>query len=648
MEDKYQLIFDTINQGVVFRDSEGHIISVNPAAEEFFEGVIKTSNAFPKFLLDDHVQGAIHEDGTSFPVETHPSNRALKSGKKIENVVMGAPHNGEYRWFKVNAIPLFQPGELKPYQVYTVFEDISSLKKSRDALDESKNRYKRISKLVNNYAYSVVITESGKYEYEWVVDSFYNILGVSEGYLKSNKDLMFPVYPEDKDLVRKQFSNLKDGDKRSELIRLLTYDKKVLWVENHIECVEEDGILRVYGAVRDITLRRKYYMELERELEISRSFEHIYTPLISEKSSMEDITSIILERSERITGSKRGYVSVIVPEKNELLMHSHTFTSTKSQVKELDDDFKFHIDDNPLSDFFDASIKIVRGFYTNTPEEDPLFKKIPNYHVPIENAMYVPVIVENEVLGQIVLANSIEGYADKDLETIQRLAEYYAIGIQSMRSKAKIEKSLEDKELLLREIHHRVKNNLQIITSLLNLESQNINNEETEEFYRITQARIKSIALVHQKLYETPEITQINIKEYMSNLIQSIVAIYSMPIDVNLEIDIEESIILNLDTTIPCGLIINELLTNSIKYAFPDNKGSINIKWEQKGEEYILMFSDDGIGLPEDIKIETSNSLGFKLVKSLVDQIDGTIELERTQGTQFTIKFRELEYKKRI
>lgn len=472
MEEEYKLIFNTINQGVVFRDSDGHITSINPAAEEFFEGIIKTSKAFPKFLVDDHVHGAIHEDGTSFPVETHPSNRALETGKKIENIVMGAPHNGEYKWFKVNAIPLFQSGELKPYQVYTVFEDISSLKKSKDALDESKNRYKRISTLVNNYAYSVIINESNNFEYEWVINSFYNILGVSEEYLKSNRDLMFPVYPEDKNKVRKQFSNLKAGDKRSELIRLLTYDKKLLWAENHIECVEEDGVLRVYGAVRDITLRREYYLELE--------------------------------------------------------------------------------------------------------------------------------------------------------------------------------KSLQDKELLLSEIHHRVKNNLQIITSLLNLESNNIHNKETEEFYRITQSRIKSIALVHQKLYETPDISQINTASYIKQLIENIISIYHMPYSINLEIKIDKNIALNLDTTIPCGLIINELLTNSIKYAFPENRGNITLEWKQNAENYVLTFSDDGIGLPKNINLETTDNLGLNIIKSLVNQINGTITLKKTQGTQYTITFKELQYKKRI
>jgi two-component sensor histidine kinase len=646
LEDKYEMVFNTVNHGIVFRDPKGHVTSFNPKAEELFKGLIKSDATFPK-MLDDYVQGTIHDDGTDFPIKIHPSKLALKTGKDIENIVMGFPNNEEYKWFKVTAIPLFQPGELKPYQVYTVVEDVTSLKKSKDLINKTKNRYKRTSKLVNNYAYSVIIDKSvNDLEYEWVVTSFYDILGVSKKYFKSNKNLFFPVHPEDKDKALKQFSNLKDGDKRSEIIRLLTYDRKVIWALNHIKCVKEDGALRVYGGVQDITLTRKYYLKLKRKLEISQSFEHIYTPLILEKSSIKDINSTILKEAQKLTKSKMGSVSVIIPEKNSALMHSNIFILEKSKIKSVNDDSKFQLKNDSFSKFLKESLKIFKGFYTNSPKKDPLFKKMAKYH-PLENAMYIPVVVENKILGQIFLTNSTRDYTDADLKTIERLAAFFAIGIQSMESRVKIKKSLKDKELLLKEIHHRVKNNLQIISSLLNLESRNIDNPGTDEFYKKTKARIKAIALVHQKLYETPEITQINTKEHTINLIQNILTIYDSPREIRFNIKIEEDIELNLDTTIPCSLIINELLTNSIKHAFPDNKGNINIKWEQKGEEYILNFSDDGIGLSYD-ELEKSPNLGLKLVQGLVDQIDGTIKLNRNHGTQYTIKFKELKYKKRI
>ncbi len=200
--------------------------------------------------------------------------------------------------------------------------------------------------------------------------------------------------------------------------------------------------------------------------------------------------------------------------------------------------------------------------------------------------------------------------------------------------------SLKEKEVLLKEIHHRVKNNLQIISSLLSLQSGTMNKESAAMFME-SQNRIKSMALIHEKLYQSRDLSHIDFSGYVGNLTAYLARSYSSNQSVHISIDISE-ISLGIDMAIPCGLIINELVSNSLKYAFRDGKaGEIRIRMVIDGGKYVLTVSDDGVGLPEGLDFRNSPSLGLQLVCTLVDQIEGTIELENGPGSTFTIQFAE-------
>jgi PAS domain S-box-containing protein len=211
-----------------------------------------------------------------------------------------------------------------------------------------------------------------------------------------------------------------------------------------------------------------------------------------------------------------------------------------------------------------------------------------------------------------------------------------------------IKKSLTEKENLLREIHHRVKNNMQIIASLINLQLQEAHEEETVNVLKESQGRVKTMAMVHEKLYHSPTFTNINVKEYVDKLVYEI--LYSYKIQkgiINIELDVED-IKINMETAIPLGLIINELVTNSVKHAFPQSKGTITIKLKSTPDQMELKVADDGIGIPKDIDIENTKTLGLQLLISLVKQLDGNIEMDRGHGTEFKITFKELQYKERL
>jgi two-component sensor histidine kinase len=208
-----------------------------------------------------------------------------------------------------------------------------------------------------------------------------------------------------------------------------------------------------------------------------------------------------------------------------------------------------------------------------------------------------------------------------------------------------LEKAEEEnkKQLLLKEIYHRVKNNLQIIISLLNLQSQKTNDKKTIEIFKESQNRIKSMALIHERLYKSKNLAGINFKEYANDLVNNLFRSYGVQSGIiNFKIDMDD-VILNLDTANPCGLIITELVSNSLKHAFPaERKGEILIKFNSDNNENLtLIVRDNGIGFPTDIDFKKTNTLGMQLVTSLVGQLKGIIELDINNGTEFKITFKE-------
>ena len=210
--------------------------------------------------------------------------------------------------------------------------------------------------------------------------------------------------------------------------------------------------------------------------------------------------------------------------------------------------------------------------------------------------------------------------------------------------------SLKEKEIMLREIHHRVKNNLQIISSLLKLQSSYIKDLEVVEYFNVSQYRIKSMALIHQQLYRSDSLNKIDFQEYLSTLSKDILSIYFNR-SKKIEIDVDsKNIFFGIDTAIPCGLLISEMLSNSLKHAFPERKnGEIILKLTKlNGEKYNLLYRDDGVGLPHNFDFEKPDSMGMELIHSLVEQLDGTVEIKNESGTQYNINFTELSYKKRM
>ncbi len=203
-----------------------------------------------------------------------------------------------------------------------------------------------------------------------------------------------------------------------------------------------------------------------------------------------------------------------------------------------------------------------------------------------------------------------------------------------------LKSQLKEKEILLKEVHHRVKNNLQVVSSILSLQSTYIDDEKTRSLLSESQNRIRSMALIHEKLYTTKDFSKISFSNYINNLAENIVGSYAQKEqNVELLFDTEE-LYLNLDEAIPCGLILNELISNCLKYAFKGRKeGAIKVQLKEEKNEICLSIIDNGVGFPEQLNFRETESLGLQLVNTLVEQLEGNINLINGKGTEFNIRF---------
>ncbi len=206
---------------------------------------------------------------------------------------------------------------------------------------------------------------------------------------------------------------------------------------------------------------------------------------------------------------------------------------------------------------------------------------------------------------------------------------------REMEYQSQLKTALKDKEILLSEVHHRVKNNLQIILSLINL---NMNyDSDTGDILLKTQNRIYAMALIHEKIYGSASLSEVNMKDYTHSLVTALFELYESNIKLHLDM---EPLDLDMEKSIPLGLIINELVTNTMKYAFPDGKdGNIYIKFETSGNHGVLTLEDDGIGLPDDFDLNSLSSLGLIVVSNLTLQIGGTLSIMDSEGAGFKIEF---------
>jgi PAS domain S-box-containing protein len=274
-----------------------------------------------------------------------------------------------------------------------------------------------------------------------------------------------------------------------------------------------------------------------------------------------------------------------------------------------------------------------------------------------QNLVLIPMVFQDRVVGLVELnmEDPNKVLTERQISLAQLLATQAAIAMENanlydraqqeiqdrQQAEAQIKASLDEKEMLLKEIHHRVKNNLQVISSLLSLQSRNVSDEETLTVLKESQDRIRSMALIHEKLYRSENLARIDFSSYLESLTNHLMRSYRSAVGTaRLDMDVTD-VSLSLETAVPCGLIVNELVSNALKHAFKNgSQGTITINLSKNNGKYVsLVIADDGVGLPESFDISQSDTLGLRLVNMLVGQVRGQLSTSNVNGARFEILF---------
>ncbi|BAQ66639.1 PAS domain S-box protein [Geminocystis sp. NIES-3709] len=406
-------------------------------------------------------------------------------------------------------------------------------------------------------------------------------LGYSIEKLEGSKFFDY-IHPEDLEKTDNALSILKNQHIVNNFVnRYRCYDGSYRWIE--WSCVPVDNL--IYAAARDITDRLK-------SENILRQYERIV-------SATNDAIALV----------KRDYTYQVVNQ-NYLDLHGKSYSEVVNHhIAEILDP-EVYINVVPKVESCLSGETIQFEMWNERDKSNPQYLSV----------TYSPSFESDQTISGIVVS-------------IRNITQLKQIEQQ-------IEKSLREKEVLLKEIHHRVKNNLQVINSLLNLQSRSIQDSSIRLRFKESQTRIQSMALIHEHLYQSNNLSEINLSKYIKELINVLFSSYQVSNStIEVKIKIEQNFFLDIDSALPCGLIINELISNVLKYAFDDNqKGKLFIGLSSDDQEnLILTIADNGKGLPPELDWEKTTTLGLRLVKNLTNQLRGNIVLDNEQGTKWTI-----------
>ncbi len=523
----------------------------------------------------------------------------------------------------------------KPLAYVTVARDITDRKQNEEKIRTNELRLRRITDTMLD----VVTQIDTKGLCEYASPSHSKVLGYRPEVLVGRSTLRY-VHPDDRARVFALFRKLHH-ERASGIAeyRIRRADKEWIWVESLINPQLDDDE-QVSGFVvgsMDINQRKKADEAIrlnEQRLEALVALNQMFD------ASTSDVAEVALEDGVRLTRSGFGFVGFL--DAGGTVIESVIWSKRTLQICTM-------ADVDPI-----AVLSPSGMFHHVIERREPVIVNrfsgpagecttVPGRHVSILRFMGVPVFDGAQVVAIAGVGNKSEDYDASDARQLTLLFEGMVSHMQRQKSQQELRQSLEEKEILLKEVHHRVKNNLQIISSLLSLQLGRVEDSAIVQLLRESQNRIRSMALIHERLYRSGDLSRIDFGTYVHNLTSYLVRSYpNARTTTRIRINIE-GILLGVDLAIPCGLIVNELVSNSLIHAFPDGReGEVIVAMTCNESVARLSVRDNGVGLPKGFNFRSATTLGLQLIETLVDQIDGVIEVDDSQGTAFSVVFKAL------
>ena len=580
-EEKYRNLFDNANDAIVITDLDDRIISWNRSAENIF-GWSAEEVAEKKFS-ELVVPPRLHTE------MNHIMNNVISGNMAMGFDFVNLHKDGNEIDVSMTISHLLN-SEHNIIGLSSIVRDITERKRVEKALQESEDRYRMLVELSPN---AIAVYREGKIVF--MNTSGARLLGAENPKQLLGKNIIDFVHPDYRELFHDRVQVILNEGQEAPLIeeKFIRLDKKVIDVEEVAMPFIYRGNPAVQAVITDITERKL-------AAEALRSSEEQFRSLIENSS---DIIMIL---------SDNGKIFYLSPSIERSFGYRPEELIGKN-ISEL-----IHPDDLP--GFFEVFIRKIQNPNTTSSIEFRARHKDGAWRILESIGKTLPhgLVVTGMVLNS------------RDIT-------------ERKRDEEQIRSSLHEKEVLLREIHHRVKNNMQVLSSLLRLQSDFCKDKNVIEMFNESRNRIISMSLIHEKLYLSKDFTKIDLKGYINEMVNGLFQSYCLnksKIALNIYV---EDVPLGIESAIPCGLIINELVTNSLKYAFPgDRNGEIKIILRLAEENMIeLVISDNGIGVPKSLNMQKIESLGLHLVTMLAEnQLMGKMNMNIDNGTEFQIRFR--------
>tara|TARA_B100000795_G_C22806559_1_gene445292 strand:- start:1764 stop:4664 length:2901 start_codon:yes stop_codon:yes gene_type:complete len=598
----YFEIFNSSSDLTFIINSTGKILDVNKSVTERYES------------KKEDILGKKFEDLGELLV-TPSSEELIKLGKTWN----GEPQKFEW-WAKVDNVPDFplemilHPGTYFGEEVIIARgRDISERLKFEENIRASEERFRTLAShapigifLTNNEGKAIYVNNK-----LMEISKFPTIEGFMENW--TNK-----IHPDDRGRIRAMIANIESSNEEDQYeYRITPTDGDKRWVKvqvNLLKSPEGDLVGRV-GTVEDITSKKRADKEKLRAEVAEETTRRLEKEITERKTAERDLISA------------KEYTQYIINSSIDMIIA----TDTSGIITELNQAAA-----NGFG-FFSTSIigQLVDGLFSDANHQKTVVKTV--FNEGQWSGEIVCKRADDSKFTAYLSASLIKSLTGKTVGLMGVLRDITELKV----AEEELKDSVRQKEILLKEVHHRVKNNLQVISSILNLQSSYIKDPDTLTIIQECQDRIKSMAFIHESLYQSADLVKVNFSEYLQNLCNNLKYSYMAP-DRNINLDFAiEKISLSLDSSIPCGLIVNELVSNCFKYAFGEKKtGNIKISFERDGDNKRLVVHDSGQGLPNGLDFKNTDSLGLQLVVTLVDQIDGDINYEFSNGSKFIINFK--------
>lgn len=603
-------------------------------SEERFRTLANVSHESVVFVKKDR---SIIDANDQFAVLFGYFSRADIMGRKINEfiqeddllrvdsgIVISAANKSEIRTVDRAGKPLFLEitGSDVKYKEENikvlVINDITARKRAEFNLEQTVVRFRN---LLENSPNAIIILTDEKIKYSNSVAL--QLLGVQDEDDIYERNFLQFIPPIFKTEIKRDLAAVREGaESEYKEIRIRNENGKDVDVGMLSTLTIYENRPSIQISLNNISER----MQLVQEQMRVRIIEEINTVLKQEIEEHKKTQRLLEEQKaklESIFNSTENMMMWTMNRDYEVTTMNHNISKWMPQVLRVNlelgdnivDRFRKHLDE----DFYQGQLTYFDSAFDGKPQQFEIPLRDRDQHI-----IWLQVFLNPVYLGDNLQEVSCLVYDNTERREIDR----------------KIRDSLKEKEVLLQEVHHRVKNNLQVISSILNLQSSYVSDQGTLDILQESQQRIKSMSFIHETLYRTTDFSSINFSEYIKSLSYNLIQSYRLT---NCEIDFIPSIDvveMSIDQAIPCGLIVNELVSNALKYAYKDrNIGKLWIDLHEQDNKITLQITDDGVGLPKSFKFEKNDSLGVQLVYSLTEQLDGTIEVISNQGTSFLITF---------